>query len=93
MVEIIKRDEKREAFDAEKIRKAISKAMEEAKAPMEENRDKIDALVDEVKEIAEEKGEMHSERVREMVLKRLDEIEPGASEAWRKFDETKKKLS
>lgn len=90
MAEVIKRNDSKEAFDPEKTKKALKKAFEEAGLSLEENIEKIDDLVKEVREVSEEKGEIHSERIREMLLSRLDEIEPKAAEAWRNHDKEKK---
>jgi transcriptional regulator NrdR family protein len=86
MAEVIKRDGNKEAFEPNDIKSALTKAFEEGGLSPEENKEKIDDLIKEVTEVAEEKGEMHTERIREMILSKLDDIAPEASEAWRKHD-------
>lgn len=90
MAKIIKRNGKKTDFDLKKVRGAIKSAFEDAKLPLKDKAEEIEDLVKEVKEIAEEKGEIHAERIREIVLSRLDDIEPRAAEAWRRYDREKK---
>jgi len=90
MTDVIKRDGKKEAFDANKIRKAIEAAAKEAGVAQDRIVEVAKSVTEEMAEIAKEKGEIKAERIRQDVLNTLDGLEPAISEAWRAYDRTKK---
>ena len=90
MTQVIKKDKRRETFDLGKIRRSIETAAKEAGLSDE----RIKKIVDEVSQVAidvgKKKAEIETRALRETILKKLDELEPAVSKAWRKYDRTTK---
>ncbi|MFH1337587.1 MAG: ATP cone domain-containing protein [Nanoarchaeota archaeon] len=89
MTKIIKRDGKREPFDADKLRRSIEAAARESKISDERARKVVERVARSVTKIAEKKREIETRAISERILKELDATEPAVSEAWRNFDKTK----
>lgn len=85
---VVKRDERREDFDREKIRRGIIRAAERS----EVNEDRATELADKVAERIErdEREEMKAEDIRNILLEELDREERELADAFRSFKEEKK---
>ena len=90
---VIKRNGKREQFDQGKLRRAIAAASNEAGVPP----DRCEALAqDIVGGLAGElagRAEVRAIELRELVLSRLDRLEPRVARSWRDYDRESKGLS
>jgi len=83
----------REAFEAEKIRRSIKKAYIDAGKRIEDRREEIDRIADEVIAwVKKETDGMETKKIRDRVVARLEEVEPDAAEAWKMFEEKYKKM-
>lgn len=91
MIEVIKRDGTRQPFSERKLRSSIENAAKEAAVPASRIKHVISEAVQEPLEWSKGKRAVETRVIRETVLTRLDTIEPKVSEAWRGFDQTKKK--
>jgi transcriptional repressor NrdR len=89
MTDVIKSDERREPFNAEKVRKSIESAAREADITEERTKEIVEKVSRKVTKMAEQGSEIETRAIREAILTELDATEPAVSEAWRKFDETK----
>jgi transcriptional repressor NrdR len=93
MTVVIKRNGKREQFDQDKLRRAIAAAANEADVPP----DRCEALAGEViANLAGElagRAEVRAIELRELVLSRLDRLEPRVARSWRDYDRESKGLS
>lgn len=86
MMYVLKRDGSKEAFDARKLKKSISRAFIDAGLDVKENKALIEKLSEEVVEDVSRKGDMDTGAIRHMVLYRLDKLAPAVSESWRNFE-------
>ena len=89
MTDVIKRNRRRERFDARKLRRAIENAARESKISDKRVKEVVDRVSRKIIEIAEKKREIEAEDIRERTLRELDALEPAVSEAWRNFDKNK----
>ena len=90
MIEVIKRDGSRQPFDEEKLRGSIEAAAKEAEIPAKRIKQVVGDASREPLALAKRKDPIETKTIREMVLARLDAIEPSVSEAWRGFDEKRR---
>jgi len=88
--EVIKRDGKRESFDAEKIRRSIAAAAELANLPEERKNEVVEQVSTLAIQMAEEKEVIATAEIREKILAELDRIEPAVSAAWRRYEQEKR---
>jgi len=86
MTQVVKKDGTKVPFDAEKIKKAISAAADQAGVTEERKNEVVEQVTAKAVQMAEEKEEVTTAEIREKVLGDLDETEPSISEAWRKYD-------
>lgn len=89
MTEVIKRDGKKEPFDADKLRESIEAAVRESEISEERAKEVTEKVAETVIEMAEKENEIETYAIRERILKELDSAEPAVSEAWRNFDKIK----
>jgi transcriptional regulator NrdR family protein len=86
MVDVIKKDGRREPFSGDKLRGAIKAAAEEAQIPAARIKQVIGDAAREPLAMAKGKDPVETKTIRDKVLARLDIIEPSVSEAWRMYD-------
>lgn len=89
--QVIKKDGRREPFDAEKIRNSIAAATERANLPEERRNEIVEQVSTAAIQLADAEEEIATSEIKEKILSELDRIEPGVSEAWRKHEEEKGK--
>ena len=92
MTKIIKKENKREAFDADKLRKSIEAAARESEISEERAKEVTDNVAKTVIEMAEKEKEIETQSIRKMILKELDSAEPAVSEAWRNYDKNRRRI-
>lgn len=89
--QVIKRDGTKEPFDEGKLRHSIEAASRQAGLAD----DRVNELTMQVSEaaiaLAAGKEEIATSELREFILSQLDQVEPLASAAWRKYDEERGK--
>lgn len=88
--EVIKKDGTKEPFDAEKIKKAIAAAAQQAGLSEERKNEVVEQVAAAAIQMVEEKEEITTSEIKEKILSELDRIESSVSEAWRKYDQEKK---
>jgi transcriptional regulator NrdR family protein len=88
--QVIKRDGSKQPFDAEKIRRAISLACAEGGLTEERKAEVVEQVSASALSLAETKNEIAASELREKILSELDNVEPAAAQAWRKYDEARK---
>jgi transcriptional repressor NrdR len=92
MTHIIKRiTGDREAFEAEKIKRSVRKAYVDAGKCLGECEEEILRISEEVISIAKKEDAIETRRIRDLVVERLEKIQPQAAESWKKFEERYKK--
>jgi transcriptional regulator NrdR family protein len=87
--QVIKSDGTKAPFDAEKIKKSIELAGQDVGLPAERVAELVVQVSPVVLELASKKEEIASSELKNIVLRELDRVEPAASAAWRKYDQTK----
>lgn len=90
--DVTKRDESKQAFDAEKVKSSIEKASKDAGLSDERATEVVDQVSAKVLELAEGKEEITTADLREKILSELDSIESSVADAWRKYDQETKGL-
>ena len=88
--QVIKSDGRRQAFDAEKIRRAVESAARDAELPEKKVRSVVEDVTKKATKEAEKKKEIRSEEIREIVLKELDKKERSVADAWREYEDEEK---
>jgi len=88
--QVIKKDGTKQPFDAEKIRKSIRAAADEAGLSEERKNEIVEQVATTVIQMAEGKEEIATSEIREKILGELDNLEPSVSAAWRKYDQENK---
>jgi len=87
--QVIKKDGSRESFDVSKIERAIRAAA----SLTELSEERVEEVVREVSavvvKVAEEKETITSYEIRDVLLGKLDRIEPAVSEVWRQYRKNK----
>ena len=86
MAEVVKGDGSREAFDIEKVRSSIKKAIFDAGLSTKDMSDKIEQSVSSVVELTKHKGTVTTETIRKQILNFFDLTEKRVSDAWRVFE-------
>jgi len=90
MTVVIKRNRRREQFDAGKLRQSIDKSAAEAGLSPAKRRSLAVKVAKAVNAIAMKQAQVRSAVLREWVLYRLDKLAPPVSRSWRDHDrETK----
>jgi transcriptional regulator NrdR family protein len=92
VTKVIKKDKKKEAFDAEKLRKSIEAAARDSEISEERAKEVTGRVAKTVIERAEKEKEIGTQSIREMILKELDSAEPAVSEAWRNYDKNRRRI-
>ena len=86
---VIKRDESKQPFDEEKLKRSIKLAVQDAAL----SSDRTDEVVNQVLPVAlaaaNSKEEIATSELKETILAEMDKVEPSAAEAWRKYDQSK----
>ena len=77
----------REAFEAEKIRRSIRKAYVDAGKCLGECEAEIMRIADEVISIARKEEAIETKRIRDLVVERLEKMQPAAADSWKRFEE------
>ena len=90
--EVIKRDENKQPFDAEKMKSSIEKAAKDVGLPDERVAEIAEQVSAKALQLTEGKGEIAASELREAILSELDSVEPSIAEAWRKYDKETKGL-
>ncbi len=90
MTEVIKKDNSKEDFSEEKIRKSIESAANEAAVAMEKAREVVEQVSNMAINMGKNRDEVKTTTIRETILNKLDEIEPSISNQWRQYDEKTK---
>jgi transcriptional regulator NrdR family protein len=86
MIDVIKRDGSRQAFSEKKIRRSIEAAAKEAKIPGRRIKQVVDDASREPLGLSKGTTPIEAKNIRDIILARLDTIEPSVSQAWRAFD-------
>ena len=86
MIDVIKKDGRRQAFSEQKVRKSIEAAAREAKIPDQRVKQVVADASREALDLSKGTKPVGTGIIREKILARLDSLEPSVSEAWRAFD-------
>jgi len=87
MTEVRKKLGHMEAFDPNKIRRSIQKAVLDAGYSLDEQKELINEVADNVIKKSSEMKEIDTESIRDSILVKIDKIEPSIAQSWRRFDE------
>jgi len=92
MAEVIKKSGIKEPFNAEKIRKSIAGAVQQADIPEERKEEVVYQVAGTVIPMLEGKEEIDTSEIKQIILSELDRIEPAVASAWRKYELGKRKV-
>lgn len=88
--EVIKRSGKREPFQAEKIRRSIRKACQEARVPRARIKRVVSKVAGPVLRFAAKRKTIRTSVLRTKVLTGLRKAEPTAWKAWMRYDKRRR---
>ena len=86
MTYVVKRDNKRQRFDENKIKRSIRAAAREAKLPEARVKQLVKEVSKNIIDCALCEKEIRSVMLRASILNELDTAAPAAARAWRDFD-------
>ncbi len=86
MTYVVKRNSKRQRFDANKIRRSIRAAARDARLPEERVKGLVEQVSKGVIDCARCEPRIRSVMIRASILNELDTAAPMAARAWRDFD-------
>jgi transcriptional repressor NrdR len=87
MTEVRKRLGHMEAFDPNKIRRSIQKAVLDTGYTLNEKKELIDEVSNTIIEKSKEKKEIDSKTIRTSILVNIEKVQPSIAQSWRRFDE------
>jgi len=90
--EVIKKDGTKQPFDAEKIKNSIAAAAVRTDLTEERQAEVVGQVAAKVVRIADEKEEIATSEIKEIILNELDLLEPAVAGAWRRYDQEKKSV-
>jgi transcriptional regulator NrdR family protein len=93
MTIVVKRDGKKERFEASKIRRSIEAAATEAKLSDMKVKKLAENASRNLIDYAKKEKEIRSDTIRENILNKLDTTAPEVSRAWRDYDRRTKGLT
>ncbi len=83
--QVIKKDGIKQPFDAEKIRKAIGLAAEQAGLSEERKNEVVEQVATVAIQLADTKEEIATSEIKEKILSELNNIEPSVASVWREY--------
>lgn len=89
--QVIKKDGTKEPFDAEKLRRSIAAAAQQAKLSEERKNEIVEQVAAAALQLAATKEQIPTSELKAKILSDLDQIEPSVSAAWRKYDQERKR--
>ncbi len=89
---VIKRDGRKEPFEADKIRRTLTAAAERTNLSMERITQVVEQVSNAAIRLAEGRDEISTKELQEEILRQLDAIEPTISESWRKHRQEKSRV-
>jgi transcriptional regulator NrdR family protein len=87
MTEVRKRLGHTEAFDSNKIRRSIQKAVLDAGYSLDEKKELIEEVSNSIIEKSKEQREIDSKSIRRSILVNIEKIQPSIAQSWRRFDD------
>jgi transcriptional regulator NrdR family protein len=93
MTVIIKRNGEKEKFDEAKLRRAIAAAANEADLPVDRCQMVVAEVTNDIAADVAGKKEVRAVEMRELILARLDKVEPRVACSWRDYDRESKGLA
>jgi len=88
--EVIKKDGTKQPFDAEKIKNSIAAAALRTDLSEERQAEVTGQVAAKVVQVADEKEEIATSEIKEIILNELDIVEPAVAGAWRKYEQEQK---
>ena len=86
---VIKKDGKKEPFDAEKIKKSIIASAQTANLSEKQMKKVVKKVSKAAIKLAKKKEEIATSEIKAKILSELDVLEPSVSEVWRKHEQEK----
>ncbi len=87
---VVKRDGSKEPFDADKVKKSIQMAAEDAGLEPDRTQDIVMRASQAAIEFAAGTEEVATSELRDKILEVLDVAEPTVGDAWRRYEEANK---
>jgi len=87
LTRVIKRKGTIETYNPDKIKGSLQKAAIDAGYSVEEKKDILDEVLNNINKNIGKKEKVESENIRMCLLTELDKCEPYIAKSWRKFDQ------
>lgn len=84
-MKVVKRDDKREDFDNNKVRKGIEEAARRADIDNDRIREIVDKIAKDIEDNFKDKDEVKSADIRERILEKLNEEEKKIADSFRDY--------
>lgn len=91
MTKVLKRDKKKQAFSAAKLKRSIEKAAKEAGIVIAKRKKLVREIAEPVTALAKKKSVIKAIAIRKMIFRRLETRAKSVINAWRKYERKKKK--
>lgn len=86
MTDVIKRNGKKEPFNAQKVEKAVENAITDAGFSVTEKMRAIEHATSDAENIAKNRNEINAQEIRNEVLNDLESDVPEAAQSWRNYE-------
>ncbi|MGZ7210105.1 MAG: ATP cone domain-containing protein [Methanobacterium sp.] len=86
MTDVIKRNGKKEPFNARKVRKSVENAISDAGFTMTQKMDAIEHATGDVENMAQSRNEIKTQEIRNEVVNDLEGDAPEAAQSWRNYE-------
>lgn len=87
---VVKKSGQIEDYNEEKIKKSLEKACKDANIPEYRKNEIINNILDTLNIILKDRDVVKTYEIREIILAKLDEIEPSVADCWRNYEESQK---
>lgn len=91
ITQVIEKDGGKEPFDVEKIKRGVLAASRQAGLDEAKQKEVVETVVNKVMKTFQAQTEVKTSEIRDQILNELDLCAPLAADAWRKYEESKKK--
>lgn len=86
MTDVIKRNGKKERFNAQKIRKSVENAVSDAGFSVTEKMNVIEHATQDAENLAKNRNEVKTEEIRNEIINDLEEDDQKVAQSWRNYE-------
>ncbi len=86
MTDVVKRNGKKEPFNAQKLRKSIENAVSDSGSSVTQQMKAIEHATQDAENIARERNEISTQEIRNEIVNDLESDAPQVAQAWRNYE-------